>query len=386
MSVTTSPTVPASIIIEKEPDSMTDDHISTCKLIKDQLFEVGPRYTDLKYIGEGAYGMVVSGYDSQTCQRVAIKKLSPFEHQCFCQRTLREIKILARLKHENVINIQDIIRSNVFDQMKDIYLVQQLMECDMYKLIKHQKLSSEHVCYFLYQILRGLKYIHSANVLHRDLKPSNLLLNTNCDLKICDFGLARIADPSCDHSGVLTEYVATRWYRAPEIMLNARGYNKPIDLWSVGCILGEMLNGKPLFPGKHYIDQLNLILNVIGSPDEHDLASIVNEKARNYIASLKARHKQPFSRIYPDADSNALDLLDHLLTFNPNKRIDVSEALAHPYLKQYYDPNDEPTAIHPFTVEMEMDDFPIPKLKQLIWNETQLIKEHILFQKMPIKP
>jgi mitogen-activated protein kinase 1/3 len=113
----------------------------TCELIKDQIFEVGSRYTDLKYIGEGSYGMVVSAHDNQTCQRIAIKKVSPFEHQCFCQRTLREIKILARFKHENIINLQDIIHSNVFEQMKDIYLVQQLMECDMYKLIKHQKLS-----------------------------------------------------------------------------------------------------------------------------------------------------------------------------------------------------------------------------------------------------
>lgn len=133
---------PTSINLEEEEAKrITNDQTSTCELIKDQLFEVGPRYIDLKYIGEGAYGMVVSGYDNVTCQRVAIKKLSPFEHQCFCQRTLREIKILARFKHENIINIQDIIRSSVFEQMKDIYLVQQLMECDMYKLIKHQKLS-----------------------------------------------------------------------------------------------------------------------------------------------------------------------------------------------------------------------------------------------------
>jgi mitogen-activated protein kinase 1/3 len=131
---------------------------------------------------------------------------------------------------------------------------------------------------------------------------------------------------------------------------------------------------------------LNLILNVVGSPDEHDLASIVNEKARNYISSLKSRAKQPFSRLYPDADSNALDLLEKLLTFDPSKRIDVTNALAHPYLKQYYEPNDEPTATHPFTVDMEMDDYPISKLKQLIWSETELIKEHILLQKMPIKP
>ena len=136
--------------------------------------------------------------------------------------------------------------------------------------------------------------------------------------------------------------------------------------------------------GKHYIDQLNLILNVVGSPDEHDLASIVNEKARNYIASLKIRSKQPFRHLYPDADEQALDQLDRLLTFDPSKRINVCAALAHPYMKQYYEPNDEPVASQPFTVEMEMDDYPIAKLKQLIWEETRMIKEHLLLQQMPV--
>jgi mitogen-activated protein kinase 1/3 len=136
--------------------------------------------------------------------------------------------------------------------------------------------------------------------------------------------------------------------------------------------------------GKHYIDQLNLILNVVGSPDEHDLASIGNEKARHYISCLKPRIKQPFIRLYPQIDKNALDLLDRLLTFDPNKRIDVCDALAHPYLKQHYDPNDEPIATDPFTFEMEMDDYPIPELKQLIWYETKTIKEHLASQQIPI--
>ncbi|VDK50635.1 unnamed protein product [Cylicostephanus goldi] len=150
-----------------------------------QLFEVGPRYVNLSYIGEGAYGMVASALDTVTRERVAIKKISPFEHQTFCQRTLREIKILTRFKHENVGIISTFLRfCQSVEQMKDIYIVQCLMETDLYKLLKTQKLSNDHVCYFLYQILRGLKYIHSANVLHRDLKPSNLLLNTTCDLKV----------------------------------------------------------------------------------------------------------------------------------------------------------------------------------------------------------
>lgn len=259
--------------------------------------------------------------------------------------------------------------------MKDVYIVQCLMETDMYKLLKTQQLSNDHVCYFLYQILRGLKYIHSANVLHRDLKPSNLLLNTTCDLKICDFGLARVADPNHDHTGFLTEYVATRWYRAPEIMLNSKGYTKSIDVWSVGCILAEMLINRPLFPGKHYLDQLNHILGILGSPGQEDLDCILNEKARGYIQSLPYKPKVPWNRLFPRADPKALDLLDKMLTFNPHKRQTVEELLAHPYLEQYYDPADEPVAEEPFTFEMELDDLPKERLKELIFQETVDLKK-----------
>ncbi|XP_070068727.1 mitogen-activated protein kinase ERK-A isoform X4 [Drosophila takahashii] len=266
------------------------------EVIRGQIFEVGPRYKKLAYIGEGAYGMVVSADDTITSQRVAIKKISPFEHQTYCQRTLREITILTRFKHENIIDIRDILRVDSIDQMRDVYIVQCLMETDLYKLLKTQ---------------------------------------------ICDFGLARIADPEHDHTGFLTEYVATRWYRAPEIMLNSKGYTKSIDIWSVGCILAEMLSNRPIFPGKHYLDQLNHILGVLGSPSRDDLECIINEKARNYLESLPFKPNVPWLRLFPNADALALDLLGKMLTFNPHKRIPVEEALAHPYLEQYYDPGDE---------------------------------------------
>ncbi|CAH4037203.1 mitogen-activated protein kinase 1 [Pieris rapae] len=342
------------------------------EIVRGQVFEVGPRYKNLQYIGEGAYGMVVSAYDTVKQSRVAIKKISPFEHQTYCQRTLREIKILTRFKHENIIDIRDILRAETIEQMKDVYIVQCLMETDLYKLLKTQKLSNDHICYFLYQILRGLKYIHSANVLHRDLKPSNLLLNTTCDLKICDFGLARVADPDHDHTGFLTEYVATRWYRAPEIMLNSKGYTKSIDIWSVGCILAEMLSNRPIFPGKHYLDQLNHILGVLGSPGQEDLDCIINEKARGYLESLPYKPRVPWTQLFPNAEPRALDLLDKMLTFNPHKRITVEDALAHPYLEQYYDPHDEPVAEEPFRFTMELDDLPKETLKSLIFEETLL--------------
>ena len=118
--------------------------------------------------------------------------------------------------------------------------------------------------------------------------------------------MARVADPGHDHTGFLTEYVATRWYRAPEIMLNSKGYNKSIDVWSVGCIMAEMLNNKPLFPGKHYLDQLNLILNILGSPSDEDLECIQNEKARAYIVSLPRKEKARFKEMFPNAEHQGL--------------------------------------------------------------------------------
>jgi len=341
-------------------------------VIRGQTFLVAPRYTKINYIGEGAYGMVVSALDTATGSMVAIKKISPFGHQTYCQRTLREIKILNRLKHENIIDIRDVLRPSTIETLKDVYIVQSLMETDLYKLLKTQRLSNDHICYFLYQILRGLKYIHSANVLHRDLKPSNLLLNTTCDLKICDFGLARVADPDHDHTGFLTEYVATRWYRAPEIMVNSKGYSQSIDMWAVGCILAEMLSNRPLFPGKHYLDQLNLILGVLGSPTTSDLQTILNDKARCYLASLPYKPKVPMTKIFPTSDPSALDLLEKMLMFNPSARITVTEALQHPYLEQYYDPADEPSAEVPFNFEMELDDLPKETLKEMIFAETVL--------------
>jgi len=202
---------------------------------------------------------------------VAIKKITPFDHSMFCLRTLREMKLLRYFNHENIISILDIQKPRSYETFNEVYLIQvcssflaesrphsltytcdsqELMETDMHRVIRTQDLSDDHCQYFIYQTLRALKAMHSANVLHRDLKPSNLLLNANCDLKVCDFGLARSAASQEDNSGFMTEYVATRWYRAPEIMLTFKEYTKAIDVWSVGCILAEMLSGKPLFPGK----------------------------------------------------------------------------------------------------------------------------------------
>ncbi|KNC79288.1 CMGC/MAPK/ERK1 protein kinase [Sphaeroforma arctica JP610] len=340
--------------------------------IRGQVFKVGTRYQKLEFIGEGAYGMVCSANDTLYNRQVAIKKISPFEHTTYCQRTVREIKILNAFDHENVIGILDMIQPTSYDDFKEIYIVQELMETDLYKLLKSQTLSTEHICYFVYQILRGLKYVHSANVLHRDLKPSNVLLNANCDLKICDFGLSRVGNSNT--GDIYTEYVATRWYRAPEIMLNSRCYDQSIDVWSVGCILAEMLGGRPLFPGKHYIDQLSLIMNVIGTPTEEDLLAIGNEKARNYIAALPKSEKIPWQQMYPKADAVGLDLLEGLLTFDPHRRLTVNAALAHPFFEQYSDPDDEPVSEKPFVHGFNEESMMKEQLRMVLWQEGLIFK------------
>eukprot|EP00168_Porphyra_purpurea_P014514 TRINITY_DN418_c0_g1_i6.p1 TRINITY_DN418_c0_g1~~TRINITY_DN418_c0_g1_i6.p1 ORF type:complete len:281 (-),score=59.05 TRINITY_DN418_c0_g1_i6:150-992(-) len=213
-------------------------------------FECPVRYTLIKPIGQGAYGIVCSAHDNLTGEKVAIKKISSIlDNAIDCKRTLREMKLLRHFSHENVIVIKDVyLPSSDGLDFQDVYTVTELMDTDLHQIItSNQQLSDEHCQYFTYQILRALKHIHSAHVLHRDLKPSNILLNGNCDLKICDFGLARVANPE-DHAGFLTAYVATRWYRAPEIMLSWREYTNAVDMWSVGCMLAEIIGRKPLFP------------------------------------------------------------------------------------------------------------------------------------------
>lgn len=245
----------------------------------------------------------------------------------------------------------------------------------MHRVIRTQELSDDHCQYFIYQTLRGLKAMHSANVLHRDLKPSNLLLNANCDLKICDFGLARSAASQEDNAGFMTEYVATRWYRAPEIMLTFKEYTKAIDVWSVGCILAEMLSGKPLFPGKDYHHQLTLILDVLGTPMMEDYYGIKSRRAREYIRSLPFKKRVHFSQMYPQANPLAIDLLEKLLAFNPLKRITCEEALQHPYLEPYHDPEDEPNAPPIpesfFDFDKYKEQITKEHLKELIFRELQ---------------
>lgn len=232
-------------------------------------FTVDKRYSMIRTIGSGAYGVVISAKDFIGGTNVAIKMIpKAFHDEIDAKRILREIKLLKHFKHENIISIQDMMPplAKRVEDFRDVYIVSDLMETDLHRIIySKQDLSIDHVQYFIYQVLRAVKYMHSANVLHRDLKPSNLLVNSNCDLKVCDFGLARGISASHDQdlesdgksSLLLTEYVVTRWYRAPEIMLACHEYSKPIDIWSVGCIFAELLGRKPYLAGDDYIHQVS---------------------------------------------------------------------------------------------------------------------------------
>ncbi|EFJ31695.1 hypothetical protein SELMODRAFT_449429 [Selaginella moellendorffii] len=332
------------------------------------LFEIDQRYAPIKPIGKGAYGVVCSATNSESGEKVAIKKITnAFENTTDARRTLREIRLLRHLYHENIIGIKDIMKPVGRSSFNDVYLVYELMDTDLHQIIRSsQALTDDHCQYFIYQLLRGLKYVHSANVLHRDLKPSNLLLNASCDLKICDFGLARTGS---DKGQFMTEYVVTRWYRAPELLLSCEEYTSAIDMWSVGCIFAELLGRKPIFPGKDYIHQLKLIINTIGSPEEDDLQFILSNKARSYIRSLPFAPKIPLERLYPRANPLALNLIDQMLVFDPKKRLTVTDALEHPYLSMLHDAALEPSASAAFEFDFEDEELREDALREKVWNE-----------------
>uniref|UniRef100_A0A7N4NSV3 mitogen-activated protein kinase n=1 Tax=Sarcophilus harrisii TaxID=9305 RepID=A0A7N4NSV3_SARHA len=225
-------------------------------------WEVRELYRDLQPVGSGAYGAVCSAIDSRTGTKVAIKKLyRPFQSELFAKRAYRELRLLKHMRHENVIGLLDVFTpDDTLDDFTDFYLVMPFMGTDLGKLMKHEKLSDDRIQFLVYQILRGLKYIHAAGIVHRDLKPGNLAVNEDCELKILDFGLARQADSE------MTGYVVTRWYRAPEVILNWMRYTQTVDIWSVGCIMAEMITGKILFKGSDHLDQLMEIMKVTGTP------------------------------------------------------------------------------------------------------------------------
>ncbi|XP_009893786.1 PREDICTED: mitogen-activated protein kinase 15 [Charadrius vociferus] len=297
-------------------------------------------------MGVCAYGIVWKAIDRRTGKIVAVKKIfDAFRNRTDAQRTFREIMFLQEFgEHPNIIKLLDVIRAQ---NDKDIYLVFESMETDLHAVIKKGNLLKDiHKCYILYQLLKATKFIHSGNVIHRDQKPSNILLDADCFVKLCDFGLARSLCQMNEDQGnpPLTEYVATRWYRAPEILLSSRSYTKGVDMWSIGCILGEMLLGKPLFPGTSTVNQIEQILRVVPAPSSEDILAMQSDYRASVINRMSSRQRVTFEEILPSSTPlPALDLLKKLLVFNPDKRLTAEEALQHPYVKRFHCPAREPS-------------------------------------------
>ena len=396
-------------------------------------FIVDERYEYIKQIGVGAYGVVISCYDKKTNRNVAIKKVgNAFEDLIDAKRIVREIKLLRYFKHDNIVSLIDIQKPPGRTGFEDIYIITDLMETDLHRVIySRQELTDDHIQYFIYQILRGVVYMHSANIIHRDLKPANILANKNCDLKICDLGLGRAEVFDYDEMELreqqnktkkkpkkkkkeekekkdkdkkdkdknkdkkdknkdkdkdkdkekeneeeeeeepdLTEYVITRWYRAPEVILCPSHYSKAVDIWSVGCIFAELLGRQPLFPGDHYLDQIQKIVAVTGTPKMEDLDFIKKKEAKEFFLKLVKRTKLTWSSLFPNANPIALDLLEKMLTFNPKKRYTVDQCLSHPYFEGLHDPEQEPITTTPF--DWSFDDVELTKenLQSMIYDES----------------
>ncbi|KAF8725838.1 hypothetical protein HU200_020399 [Digitaria exilis] len=334
----------------------------------------GSRYKIEEVIGKGSYGVVCSALDTHTGEKVAIKKINDiFEHVSDATRILREIKLLRLLRHPDIVEIKHILLPPSRREFRDIYVVFELMESDLHQVIKaNDDLTPEHYQFFLYQLLRGLKYIHTANVFHRDLKPKNILANADCKLKICDFGLARVAFNDTPTAIFWTDYVATRWYRAPELCGSFFSkYTPAIDIWSIGCIFAELLTGKPLFPGKNVVHQLDIITDLLGTPSPEAISRIRNEKARRYLSTMRRKRPIPFTQKFPNADPLALNLLERMLAFEPKDRPSAEEALADPYFKNIANVDREPSAQTVTKLEFEFERRRVTKddIRELIYRE-----------------
>lgn len=454
-------------------------------------WDVGDDYECIKILGQGSYGAVCSALHKPTQKKVAIKKMDGvFEDEVDCKRILREVNLLRKLHHPYVVNILDVLEPKNPDSFDTLYVVLELAESDLKKVIKSAiHLQIKHIQTVVYNLLCAVKYLHTANVIHRDLKPANVLVNEDCSVKICDFGLARSVsgvesasiliqgrkfandkdeESKAEEAGKdvkilgadlakihhkddlaeaaqiqmsdltieetkektieekrkemsqrllktkdqrknmkreLTGHVVTRWYRAPELILLEKDYGPAIDMWSVGCIFAELLgmmkesaptylDRKPLFPGKSCFplspdkhvkeerkgfpfsknDQLAVIFEVIGTPDQDDKSFVTDQKALEYLEAFPQHPKADLSKMYPGAGEEALDLLSRMLNFNPFFRISVDEALSHSFFKKVRKTEKEITAETEIQIEFEKDSLDKKKLRQLFLEEMKQFK------------
>eukprot|EP00933_Yihiella_yeosuensis_P038769 TRINITY_DN32707_c0_g1_i1.p1 TRINITY_DN32707_c0_g1~~TRINITY_DN32707_c0_g1_i1.p1 ORF type:complete len:492 (+),score=73.58 TRINITY_DN32707_c0_g1_i1:67-1542(+) len=340
-----------------------------------------PTLALVQKLGAGAYGDVFLCDEVATGHQFAVKWVKDFTKDPLCgKRILREIRLLTALRHENLLRLVD-LPPVPHPDFNDVYITMPYMQMDMHKVIySKMKLSESHSQAFVCQIVRGLKYLHSAGVVHRDLKPSNILVNKDCTLRIADFGLARGRSSEEEE---LTDYVVTRWYRAPELMLLPTGYFEAVDLWSVGCIHVELLMREALFPGKDQVDMLRRIANTLGFDPNEDLSWVPEREmsqVQSMVHTLQLREvaEKPLEVLLPNASENCLDLVRKFLQKVPARRISAADAIDHPYLAHLHDPAGESTAPRPFSWDFDRFD-PSPRaLKDRVYAECARLHNEIV--------
>mmetsp|Transcript_41415 Transcript_41415/g.97264 ORF Transcript_41415/g.97264 Transcript_41415/m.97264 type:complete len:602 (+) Transcript_41415:52-1857(+) len=313
----------------------------------------------VKQLGRGAYGSVHLCEDSNTGGQVAVKHIKNAARHG--KSILREVRLLSRLRHENLLHLLDFPALSGPD-FEDVFLVLPYMPTDLHKVIQsRQTLSEKHIQVIICQIFRALAHLHGAGVAHRDLKPANILLTADCRLKICDFGLARgdmhmgsgaeasDGEEAAEVCGVLTEYVVTRWYRAPEVMLLPKQYSTALDIWAVGCIVCEILGRRAIFPGKNHVDMICRCARTLGTPTDEELTWLPkNSDAYKFLRNVCPQSDGvPMSSLYPNAAPACLRLARSLLEWDPSQRPTAAEAQAHEYLKSYL-PKQPPSPAEPF--------------------------------------
>eukprot|EP00607_Mallomonas_marina_P009976 CAMPEP_0182420872 /NCGR_PEP_ID=MMETSP1167-20130531/5961_1 /TAXON_ID=2988 /ORGANISM="Mallomonas Sp, Strain CCMP3275" /LENGTH=365 /DNA_ID=CAMNT_0024597393 /DNA_START=149 /DNA_END=1246 /DNA_ORIENTATION=- len=294
---------------------------------------------DSQICGEGAYGVVYKAVDTETNKEVAMKKIRlELEDEGVPATALREITLLRQMNHDNIVRLEDIIM-----EPTRLYLVFELVDTDLKKLMDSFSgpLTSDLIQSYTMQMLEGLAHCHCMGVMHRDMKPQNLLVSRNGTLKLADFGLARAFTPPLKP---LTVEVITRWYRAPEILLGSTMYSSFVDMWSVGCILAEMCNMKPLLPGDSEIDQLHRIFRMLGTPTEKEWPSLY--EMPYWRNSFPEWTPISWSTLVPSLSFLGLDFISRIMLYNSSERLCATRALVHPFVKdcRYVRPRPAPPA------------------------------------------
>ncbi|KAM7013289.1 cyclin-dependent kinase-like 5 isoform 5-T6 [Tautogolabrus adspersus] len=287
--------------------------------------DVMNKFEVLGIVGEGAYGVVLKCRHKDTNEIVAIKKFKDSEeNEEVKETTLRELKMLRTLKQENIVELKE-----AFRRRGKLYLVFEYVEKNMLELLEElpNGVPTDKARSYIYQLIRAIHWCHKHDIVHRDIKPENLLISSDDVLKLCDFGFARNLSEGTDAN--YTEYVATRWYRSPELLLGAP-YGKAVDMWSVGCILGELSDGQPLFPGESEIDQLFTIQKVLGPLPPEQMKLFYNNPRFHGLRFPAVNHPQTLERRYLGIiGGGLLDLLKNLLLLNPTERFLTEQSLNH---------------------------------------------------------